>query len=116
MDGASRVVVEELLDRVLLATTLMLGVGLIGALLMLPINPMLVLLGVGACVITVHSYRLHNQRTEFRIAGLGTCACLYGSFLIAAGQGGDQRLSVALGIGLGALGALVLRTPAPRTF
>ncbi len=114
MDGAGQTFFEEMLDRVLLATTLMLGVGLVAALLMLPINPMLVLLGLGACGLTAHGYYAPGQRTEFRLAGLGTCACLYGSFLIAAGQGGDQRLSVALGLGLGALGALVLRLPAPR--
>lgn len=101
MRAYGRPLVVEAIDRVIAATVALLGLALVGALIVLPLAPSLALLGIGACISTLHAFVRDTVRAQFRLLGIGVCGALYASFLIAGGQADMTvvRLLAALGLG-----------------
>jgi len=70
------------------------------ALTMVAIDPALVVLGFGACAATVHGYATMRDRAAYRLTSLGTCATLYGAFLLAGGAADMLRIHALMALGM----------------
>ena len=97
----------ELYDRVMVATSTLIALALVLAVTVVSIDPALVVLGAGSCAATIHAYATMTDRPTYRLTSLGTCATLYGAFLLAGGGADIARIHALLALGLMSLFKLV---------